>query len=212
MPGKPKPTKRTSSKSRVLIPRSTAQLEGMSNRDRANWLTASKVVHAMDQESIAREKAVAERNRFLRTRDEDETTPLTPIPRSHSLTQVAKEYGTTAETVRKVMKSDLVKNSRGQYRVKPGARYARELLIPTANGTEVVIVNSSKQSNRIAKYWNSVKSVTRGKPSPRLHTFDGVVITDAFGNRIPFITDRTLLMRISDEGFLSLDSIYREGR
>jgi hypothetical protein len=115
-------------------PRSRAQWEAMSRREKERYNTAIKVVHR------------------LRRGDGTE-----------SATAVARRFGTTPSTILNYAGSAFDRNGpRGRLRVRRGDRLVRRVSLRTPDGARKVVVTGSRQASEIAKYNTAIDRFRAG--------------------------------------------------
>lgn len=149
----------------------------------------------------------------LRQRDLYETKVLKAILRMRidgklSLSEVARELGTTPETVLKYAPSAFRKTPAG-WAVKSSDRLVRTMKFYDAAGPTSVTVSSSKQASLIGEYHNAVKKWVEEGDDSVLRTFEGKHIKDVQGKTHAFITDKRLLNKFARSGELRFESIYQ---
>jgi hypothetical protein len=123
-----------------------------------------------------------------------------------SLTQAARESGTTVPTVLRYARSAIVRQ-RGRYGVRPSDRLRRELVFYTPTGRTTLVTHSSRQATEIAKYHNAVKAFVSHGDFGALQEFRNKSIV-VHGKRQEFLTDTRVLNRLARAGELSVLEIY----
>lgn len=127
--------------------------------------------------------------------------------RGLSLTDAAREAGTTPATVKKYAPQALRKVVGDGYAPTRSDRYARTLYFLTERGKVTVTTRDSRTASRIARYWAAVDHyLTTGKTN-RLRPFRGVTLTTRHGE-MPFITDPRVLNRLARAGEVSFEELY----
>jgi len=79
-----------------------------------------------------------------------------------------------------------------------------------ANGKERVRISNGETRQQYASYLNYVKGVLHGLPNSKLgaERFEGKTFKDANGRIYPFITDKTILRQLYDDGRIDLEAFY----
>ena len=93
-----------------------------------------------------------------------------------------------------------------------GVNRPEKVNILTDNGTTEVTVADARTLSEYARYLNFVRGTLRGDPgaAKELAKFAGKTFTDAQRKRDPYITDRTLLSRLYNDGRISMEEFYAE--
>jgi hypothetical protein len=125
-----------------------------------------------------------------------------------SLTQAARDAGTSPRTVTKWAKSALRKQKSGKYAAKASDKLLRIVMIPTPEGMREIAVRESKQVSLLAEYWNALHRYLQTGDALQLKTFQDKQIKDANGVDVPLPTDLTVLNRLGSAGVLSFESLY----
>ena len=88
-----------------------------------------------------------------------------------SLSQAARDAGTSPRTVTKWGKSALRKQKSGKYAAKASDRLLRIVMIPTPEGMREIAVRESKQVRLLAEYWNALHKYIDTGDSVQLRVF-----------------------------------------
>jgi hypothetical protein len=120
-----------------------------------------------------------------------------------TLTTASHEEHIDPRTVRKHIGADLKGIEDGRTQPTKVDRRRRNMLIPTAQGTEPVNIRGSEQASRLGKYMSAVGQYLRTGNTDALDEFEGQSIA---GHRL--ITDPETLNYLAEAGSLQLDSIY----
>lgn len=142
------------------------------------------------------------------------------VARGESLDKAAKAEGIRPETVRKYRPDALEKHKSG-YLVKPLARAWSGpgtvwVQVLTSEGPQMRAIPRRGDRAQLARYLNTVRGLlspndaTRSRAQSELKAYAGKYVTDADGNRIPFITDEAQLRRLAEDGELSFEELYSE--
>jgi hypothetical protein len=99
----------------------------------------------------------------------------------------------------------------GRYAVQPHDRLLRVLNVideAVPGGLREVATRDSRQATVISAYWRAVDLYVSKGVATSLPAFEGRMVIDAEGHRIPLVTDRATLERLANAGVLSFESIY----
>ena len=137
---------------------------------------------------------------------------LTRMRDGASLAQASQEVGVDPRTVERLAGSALLQDSSGRYKAHGSDTVQRELRMPAPDGVRDVTVRDSKQATLVGEYWNEVHTyLVRGDASG-LTRFAQARVTDATGERIPFVVDSDTLDELGNAGVLSFETDIRRGR
>jgi hypothetical protein len=120
-----------------------------------------------------------------------------------TLTAASHQEHIDPRTVRKHIGAELKRVEDGRTQPTKLDRRRRNMLIPTAQGTEPVNIRGSEQASRLGKYMSAVGQYLRTGNTDALDEFDGQSIA---GHRL--ITDPETLNSLAEAGALQLDTIY----
>jgi hypothetical protein len=124
-----------------------------------------------------------------------------------SLTQAAREAGTTPRTMKKHLGRTLVKGGTGYYEPRPTDRLLRRLRFLTPEGQITLDTRSYHVAEKIGRYWNAVDAFLRTGRSTDLGEFRGKAVR--LGSRLyEFVTDPRVLRRLALAGEVRFESIY----
>jgi len=124
-----------------------------------------------------------------------------------SLSEAAKQTGTTVNAIKRHAGTALEQTTGGRYRAKTSDRLVRSVRFPTETGSIGLDVKDSRSASRIAFYWNAVKKYMESGDASGLRRFRGKVVrVNKRGH--PFITDTKILDRLADAGELGFDDLY----
>jgi len=129
-----------------------------------------------------------------------------------SLAQASQEVGVDPRTVERLAGSALRQDSSGRYKAHGNDTIQRELRMPASDGVRDVTVRDSKQATLVGEYWNEVHTYLAKGDASGLARFAKAHVTDANGERIPFVVDAHTLDELGNAGVLSFESIYARGR
>ena len=124
-----------------------------------------------------------------------------------SLSQAAKQAGTTPNAVRRHADRALELSPSGRYRAKAYDRLVREVWFLTPEGKVILPVRDSRSASKIARYMGAVDHYLQTGDDRRLRRFrdKGVWVEKRFR---PFITDLDVLDRLADAGEVSFEELY----
>ena len=125
-----------------------------------------------------------------------------------SLAQAAQRVNLSPETV-KHMAGKAMEISNVRYIAKPHDRCERIMLFYDEHGPIPIKIRSSKTASLMGKYHAAVKKYTETGDFSGVLNFEGKSITDAFGIRYEFITQRKLLDEFIRSGEVRFESIYQ---
>lgn len=97
-------------------------------------------------------------------------------------------------------------------RWRQGKTRLRRFIIPTVDGPTEIAIRSSATASMLGQYWNAVRWFLETGDGSGLRPFRRRYITDAYGNRTPYLTDLDELERLGSAGVLSFESIYAKVR
>lgn len=131
-----------------------------------------------------------------------------------SLSEAAKESGTTPNTVRK-WGGDAIEKQGSRFSAKPTDRLARSMWMLRDHPAEriIVTITDSRTASKIGRYQNAVRFYLYGDSThepgdfSRVERFTGQYIT-VQREHIPFLTDRVAVDFLAARGLLSFESIY----
>jgi hypothetical protein len=123
-----------------------------------------------------------------------------------SLTDAAKEAGTTPKSVLKYAGSAL-NSQNNRYTVKAEDNLTRRLLVPYSNGSEYETIRSSKDATLLSRYWSAVKEWRNTGDASVLQSFEGKTIT-VKGQQVKLITDPEQLALLQRGGELDFIDMY----
>src|SRR5688572_29735611 len=118
---------------------------------------------------------------------------LTRMRQGASLTAASQEIGIDPRTVERLADSSLKQDSSGHYVARGSDRLQREIRLPAADGLRDVTVRDSKQASLVGEYWNATHAYLAKGDASDLKRFAGLHVTDASGERIPFVVDPDVL-------------------
>ena len=136
---------------------------------------------------------------------------LTRMREGASLQKASREVGIDPRTVERLAGSSLKQKRSGRFVPRQADRLQREVRIPSADGMRDVTVPDSKQASLVGEYWNEVHAYLAKGDASGLGRFAKLHITDASGERVPFLVDRESLDELGNAGVLSFESIYARG-
>jgi hypothetical protein len=125
-----------------------------------------------------------------------------------SLTAASREFGLDRQTVLRLARSALRKQSNGRYVAKANDKLIRLLIIPTPKGLQEIAVRDSRDATQLAEYWVAVQRYLQTGDESGLQKFKGKRIKDASGKSIRLLTDTQELDRLGNAGVLSFESLY----
>lgn len=123
-----------------------------------------------------------------------------------SMTQAARQAGTTVKTVKKFAGSALQTRS-GRLDAKATDRIARELNFFSDKGHLSVRVTNSRDATRVARHSNAVRKYVLYGDDSDLKRFDGKTLR-ASGKTYAFATDKAAINRLARAGAVSFMDIY----
>lgn len=123
-----------------------------------------------------------------------------------SLSEAAKQTGTTIKTVRRYTGSALEVRS-GRLDVTARDRIPRNLRFLTAKGQVAVRVTNSRDASRIARYNNAVRKYLMTGDTAGLQPYAGKSVR-AGGVTYEFVTDPAALNRLARAGEVHVLDIY----
>lgn len=164
----------------------------------------------------------ATRRRMLRTAEEFFAKPqrfreahsktidvLSRMRKQHvSLTKAAKELRVDPRTVIKYGGTAFKKSSNGRYAAKRTDKLLRILVTPSPEGLREVAVRGTKPASVLAKHANAMRLQVRTGRDTELKQFEDKYIIDASGERIPLLTDLSVIDQLANAGVLSFENIY----
>jgi hypothetical protein len=90
--------------------------------------------------------------------------------------------------------------------------WPQDRAIPTSQGVREITIGDAATGAILDRYWKAIHLFSNTGDSSALLPFHGQHIIDAYGNRVPLLTDLDELERLGDLGALSYESIYaRQG-
>jgi hypothetical protein len=125
-----------------------------------------------------------------------------------SLARAAREIGISPSSVTRWGRSALRKNKTGRYTAKRTDRLLRVLMVPASDGPREVAVRNSRQASLLAEYWIAVQKYLETGDASAVEKFQGKLITDASGKKVPLLTELGELNRLGSAGVLSFESLY----
>jgi hypothetical protein len=120
-----------------------------------------------------------------------------------TLTAAAHHEHIDPRTVRKHIGAELKRVEDGRTQPTKVDRRRRNMLIPTAQGTEPVNIRGSEQASMLGRYFSAVGKYLRTGDTEALDEFEGQSIA---GHRL--VTDPETLNSLAQAGALQLDKIY----
>jgi hypothetical protein len=137
---------------------------------------------------------------------------LTRMRQGESLKHASRVIGIDPRTVERVAGSALRHSSTsGRYVARASDTLQREVRIPSSEGLTDVMVKDSKEASLVGEYWNEVHAYLAKGDASGLARFAKRHVTDANGERVPFLVDRESLDELGNAGVLSFESIYARG-
>ena len=121
----------------------------------------------------------------------------------------ARESETSPATIKRYFGKLLRKVGRKVVAVRSDREVA-VMPVPTAAGTEPMIVVGSRSRLVLGQYWAAVRKFRATGNVALLAPFEGKTINVA-GEPFPLLTDPRLLTRLLKEGRMSIDTIYPKG-
>ncbi|HEY1307934.1 MAG TPA: hypothetical protein VGF24_30485 [Vicinamibacterales bacterium] len=97
----------------------------------------------------------------------------------------------------------------GPYRAVRSDRFARELVVPSADGRAQVSAKGIEEAREYSAYANAVAHFKRTGDVSRLARFKRKTFVDVSGRRLEFVTDPAILMTLGEAGFPLDPSFYR---
>jgi hypothetical protein len=125
-----------------------------------------------------------------------------------SLRKASRDFGLDPRTVVRRGRSALRKLPNGRYATKADDRIVRVLVLPTPTGLIEVAVRDSRDASQVGQYWDSVDKYLQTGDASGLQKFEGKIIIDSDGQRVPLLTDTEELDRLGSAGVLSFESVY----
>jgi len=125
-----------------------------------------------------------------------------------SLRKASVQAGVAPATVIKWASRTLQKSERGRYTAKTTDRLVRELMIPTAHGTEEISVRGLPAASLLGRYWSAVHKYYESGDVSSLETFRGKYVVAVGGKKYPLLTDLEILNRLGSAGVVSFESLY----
>ena len=105
-----------------------------------------------------------------------------------------------------------MKKSKGLERLRQDKERLRRFVIPTVDGLAEIAIRNRATASMLGQYWNAARWFLETGDGSRLRPFRKRYITDAYGNRTPYLTDLDELERLGSAGVLSFESIYAKVR
>jgi hypothetical protein len=126
---------------------------------------------------------------------------------SLSLTQAARQWNTTPETVRKYVGTAIERGPKGRFIPRAGDRLFRPMHMLTDKGQITVHVTDSRVATRIARYMGAVGQRQNGKGDTALREFRGKSLRIQ-KVEYPFITNPRVLDRLANANEISNEDLY----
>ena len=124
-----------------------------------------------------------------------------------SLTQAAREAGTTPRTMKKHLGGAIMKAESGRYEPKPTDRLPRRLRFLTPEGTIAIKTRSYRVAETIGRYWNAVDEFLKTGRTDVLRDFHGKAVR--VGSRsYDFVTDPNTLRQLAMAGEVRFEDLY----
>lgn len=125
-----------------------------------------------------------------------------------SMTEAAREAGTTRRTMLKYVGRVLERDDSGEYVAKPWDRHIRYMRFLTPKGARELKVKDSRSAQRLARYANAVRKFLNGQAGPEvLKLFESKSIT-VDGEENAFLTDTDVLRRLAAAGEVQFNELY----
>lgn len=123
-----------------------------------------------------------------------------------SLSQAAKQSGTTVKSVQKYANSALTKQG-NTYQVKEHDFLARQMRLVTPDGVERVLIRDSREASLLGRYYNALQKFQETGDASVLKAFEGKTVT-VRGEKVTLVTDPSTLNNLSRAGELDIPDVY----